>query len=53
MGIGLVPNEYKVSAVFNGTDDYDMATADATVLVKSTILGNDTTLYFLNGTICG
>ena len=50
MGIGLVPNEYKVSAVFNGTDDYDMATADATVLVKSTILGNDTTLYFLNGT---
>ena len=50
MGIGLVPNEYKVSAVFNGTDDYDTATADATVLVKSTILGNDTTLYFLNGT---
>ena len=50
MGIGLVPNEYKVSAVFNGTDDYDMATADAAVLVKSTILGNDTTLYFLNGT---
>ncbi|WP_400221974.1 Ig-like domain repeat protein, partial [Methanobrevibacter smithii] len=50
MGIGLVPNEYKVRAVFNGTDDYDMATADATVLVKSTILGNDTTLYFLNGT---
>ena len=50
IGIGLVPNEYKVSAVFNGTDDYDMATADATVLVKSTILGNDTTLYFLNGT---
>ena len=50
MGIGLVPNEYKVSAVFNGTDDYDMATADATVLVKSTILGNDTTLYFRNGT---
>ena len=50
MGIGLVPNEYKVSAVFNGTDDYDMATADATVLVESTILGNDTTLYFLNGT---
>ena len=50
MGIGLVPNEYKVSAVFNGTDDYDMATADATVLVKSTILENDTTLYFLNGT---
>ena len=50
MGIGLVPNEYKVSAVFNGTDDYDRATADATVLVKSTILGNDTTLYFLNGT---
>ena len=50
MGIGLVPNEYKVSAVFNGTDDYDGATADATVLVKSTILGNDTTLYFLNGT---
>ena len=50
MGIGLVPNEYKAIAVFNGTDDYDMATADATVLVKSTILGNDTTLYFLNGT---
>ena len=50
MGIGLVPNEYKVNALFNGTDDYDMATADATVLVKSTILGNDTTLYFLNGT---
>ena len=50
MGIGLVPNEYKVSAVFNGTDDYDRATADATVLVKSTILGNDTKLYFLNGT---
>ena len=50
MGIGLVPNEYKVSAVFNGTKDHDKSTANATVTVKSTILGNDTTLYFLNGT---
>ena len=50
MGIGLVPNEYKVNAVFNGTKDHDKSTANATVTVKSTILGNDTTLYFLNGT---
>ena len=50
MGIGLVPNEYKVSAVFNGIKDHDKSTANATVTVKSTILGNDTTLYFLNGT---
>ena len=50
MGIGLVPNEYKVSAVFNGTKDHDKSTVNATVTVKSTILGNDTTLYFLNGT---
>ena len=50
MGIGLVPNEYKVNAVFNGTKDYDKATANATVTVKNTVLGNDTTLYFCNGT---
>ena len=50
MGIGLVPNEYKVNALFNGTKDHDKSTANATVTVKSTILGNDTTLYFLNGT---
>ena len=50
MGIGLVPNEYKVNALFNGTKDHNKSTANATVTVKSTILGNDTTLYFLNGT---
>lgn len=50
MAINLVPNEYKVSAVFNGTDDYDKATANATVTIKNTVLGNDTTLYFRNGT---
>ena len=50
MGIGLVPNEYKVNAVFNGTKDHDKATANATVTVKNTVLGNDTTLYFCNGT---
>ena len=50
MGIGLVPNEYKVNAVFNGTKDYDKATANATVTVKNTVFGNDTTLYFCNGT---
>ena len=50
MGIGLVPNEYKVNAVFNGTKDYDKATANATVTIKNTVFGNDTTLYFCNGT---
>ena len=50
VGIGLVPNEYKVNAVFNGTKDYDKATANATVTVKNTVFGNDTTLYFCNGT---
>ena len=50
MGIELVPNEYKVNAVFNGTKDYDKATANATVTVKNTVFGNDTTLYFCNGT---
>ena len=50
MGIGLVPNEYKVNAVFNGTKDHDKATANATVTVKNTVFGNDTTLYFCNGT---
>ena len=38
------------SALFNGTKDHDKATANATVTVKSTIFGNDTTLYFRNGT---
>ena len=50
MGIGLVPNEYKVNAVFNGTKDHDKATANATVTIKNTVFGNDTTLYFCNGT---
>ena len=50
IGKGLVPNVNNVSAVFNGTKDHDKSTANATVTVKSTILGNDTTLYFLNGT---
>ena len=48
--IRLLPGEYKASALFNGTDDYDMAAVNASVLVKNTILGNDTTLYFRNGT---
>ena len=50
IAIGLLPGEYKASALFNGTDDYDMAAVNASVLVKNTILGNDTTLYFRNGT---
>ena len=50
IAIRLLPGEYKVSAVFNGTKDHDKATANATVTVKSTIFGNDTTLYFRNGT---
>ena len=50
IAIRLLPGEYKASALFNGTDDYDMATVNASVLVKNTILGNDTTLYFRNGT---
>ena len=50
MALNLVPKEYKASALFNGTDDYDMATANATVTIKNTVLGNDTTLYFRNGT---
>ena len=50
IAIRLLPSEYKASALFNGTDDYDMATVNASVLVKNTILGNDTTLYFRNGT---
>ena len=50
IAIGLLPGEYKASALFNGTDDYDVAAVNASVLVKNTILGNDTTLYFRNGT---
>ena len=50
IAIRLLPSEYKASALFNGTDDYDMAVVNASVLVKNTILGNDTTLYFRNGT---
>ena len=50
IAIRLLPGEYKASALFNGTKDHDKATADATVTVKSTIFGNDTTLYFRNGT---
>ena len=50
IAIRLLPGEYKASALFNGTDDYDVAAVNASVLVKNTILGNDTTLYFRNGT---
>ena len=51
IAIRLLPGEYKASALFNGTDDdYDMTSVNASVLVKNTILGNDTTLYFRNGT---
>ena len=50
IAIRLLPGEYKASALFNGTKDHDKATANATVTVKSTIFGNDTTLYFCNGT---
>ncbi len=50
IAIRLLPGEYKASALFNGTDDYDMVAVNASVLVKNTILGNDTTLYFRNGT---
>ena len=50
IAIRLLPSEYKASALFNGTKDHDKATANATVTVKSTIFGNDTTLYFRNGT---
>ena len=50
IAIRLLPGEYKASALFNGTGDYDMAAVNASVLVKNTILGNDTTLYFRNGT---
>ena len=50
IAIRLLPGEYKASALFNGTKDHDKATANATVTVKSTIFGNDITLYFRNGT---
>ena len=50
IAIRLLPGEYKASALFNGTKNHDKATANATVSVKSTIFGNDTTLYFRNGT---
>ena len=50
IAIRLLPSEYKASALFNGTDDYDVTSVNASVLVKNTILGNDTTLYFRNGT---
>ena len=50
IAIRLLPGEYKASALFNGTKDHDKTTANATVTVKSTIFGNDTTLYFRNGT---
>ena len=50
IAIRLLPSEYKASTLFNGTKDHDKATANATVTVKSTIFGNDTTLYFRNGT---
>ena len=50
IAIRLLPGEYKASALFNGTDDYDVTSVNASVLVKNTILGNDTTLYFRKGT---
>ena len=50
IAIRLLPGEYKASALFNGTGDYDVTSVNASVLVKNTILGNDTTLYFRNGT---
>ena len=48
IAIRLLPGEYKASALFNGTGDYDVTSVNASVLVKNTILGNDTTLYFRN-----
>ena len=50
MAINLVAGTYNASAVFNGTVAQDKATANTNVIVKSTIVGKDTTLYFRNGT---
>ena len=50
MAINLVAGTYNASAVFNGTAAQDKATANTNVIVKSTIVGKDTTLYFRNGT---
>ena len=50
MAINLVAGTYHATASFNGTQDYDSATADASVSVRSTIEGKDISLYFRNGT---
>ena len=38
IAIRLLPGEYKASALFNGTDDYDVTSVNASVLVKNTII---------------
>ena len=50
MAINLNPGTYKVFASFNGTKLYDSALANATVTVKSTVIGQNIVKMFRNGT---
>ncbi|WP_427831782.1 beta strand repeat-containing protein [Methanobrevibacter intestini] len=50
MSINLVPGKYNITVKFNGTKDYDAAAVNATVTVKSTVIGNDIVKMFRNGT---
>ena len=50
MNIGLKTGIYNVSVKFNGTKDYNSAAVNATVTVKSTVIGHDIVKMFRNGT---
>ena len=50
MSINLVPGKYNITVKFNGTKDYDAAVANATVTVKSTVIGHDIVKMFRNAT---
>ena len=50
MGIGLIPGKYNITVKFNGNEEYDPATANATVTVMSTAVGCDIVKMFRNAT---
>ncbi|MBR0272271.1 MAG: Ig-like domain repeat protein [Methanobrevibacter sp.] len=50
LGLNLNPDTYEVNVLFNGTDDYDAVSVNASVLIKSTINASDIVKVFRNGT---
>ena len=50
VAINLDPGVYPVEVKFDGDSYYEPATANATVTVKHTIVGDDITLMYKNGT---